>query len=56
MLPLEKKNEFIQHRSDGLSLRKIEALVGISHTTAMNWNRELASEISELKQDKLTEL
>ena len=56
MLPLEKKNEFIQHRSDGLSLRKIEALIGISHTTAMNWNRELASEISELKQDKLTEL
>lgn len=56
MLPLEKKNEFIQHRSDGLSLRKIEELVGISHTTAMNWNRELANEISGLKQDKLTEL
>lgn len=56
MLPLEKKREFIEHRSEGLSLRKIEALVGISHQTACNWDKELASEISTLKQDKLAEL
>lgn len=56
MLPLEKKQDFIKHRSDGLSLRKIEALVGISHQTACNWDKELANEISTLKQDKLAEL
>lgn len=56
MLPIEKKNEFIQHRSEGLSLRKIESLLGISHTTAINWNKELSNEIGKLKQEKLTEL
>lgn len=56
MLPIEKKNEFIQHRSEGLSLRKIESLLGISHTTAMNWNKELSNEIGKLKQEKLAEL
>lgn len=56
MLPIEKRNEFIQHRSEGLSLRKIEALLGISHTTAMNWNKELSNEIGKLKQEKLAEL
>jgi hypothetical protein len=56
MLPLEKKQDFINHRSEGLSLRKIEALVGISHQTACNWDKELANEISTLKQDKLAEL
>ena len=56
MLPLEKKRDFIEHRSEGLSLRKIEKLVGIAHQTAMNWDKELAGEIAQLKQDKLTEL
>ena len=56
MLPLEKRREFVEHRSEGLSLRKIEALVGISHQTACNWDKELANEISTLKQDKLAEL
>lgn len=56
MLPLDKKRDFIQHRSEGLSLRKIEALIGISHQTACNLDKELASEISKLKQEKLTEL
>jgi hypothetical protein len=56
MLPLEKKREFIEHRSEGLSLRKIESLIGIAHQTACNWDKELANEISTLKQDKLTEL
>ena len=56
MLPLEKKREFIEHRSEGLSLRKIESLVNISHQTACNWDKELANEISTLKQDKLAEL
>lgn len=56
MLPIEKKNEFIQHRSEGLSLRKIESLLGISHTTAINWNKELSNEIGKLKQEKLAEL
>lgn len=56
MLPLEKKQDFIEHRSEGLSLRKIEKLIGISHQTAHNWDKELAGEIGKLKQEKLAEL
>ena len=56
MLPLEKKRDFIEHRSEGLSLRKIEKLIGISHQTACNWDKELTNEIGQLRQDKLAEL
>lgn len=56
MLPVEKRKQFVEHRSEGLSLRKIGGLLGISYETARQWEQELKDEIAKLKQVKLDEL
>lgn len=56
MKPQETKTEFIRLRAEGRSYAYIAEQLHISKSTCTEWERELKSQIAELKQDQLTEL
>ena len=56
MKSADKKREFIRLRAEGKSYRAIEQETGISRSTCSEWEKELSSEISALRQESLNEL
>lgn len=52
----EQKREFIRLRAEGLSLRAIEAEVGVSKSTLSEWDKALSAEVSALRAENLEEL
>ncbi len=56
MKPQELKNEFISMRAQGKSYSAIAETLHISKSTCTTWERELKSQIAELKQEQLNEL
>jgi transcriptional regulator with XRE-family HTH domain len=47
MKSAKEKEPFIQLRAEGLSLRKIEAILGISRKTLSSWEPKLDEEIAK---------
>lgn len=56
MKPREQKTEFIRLRAEGRSYSTIAGELHISKSTCTAWERELAGEIAELKQEQLEDL
>ena len=53
---VEIKQQFVEMRAKGWSLRKIASKLKISKTTAANWSQELEAEITSLKAMELEAL
>jgi hypothetical protein len=45
----EIRDRFVEHRARGISLDKVTSLLGISHTTAVDWNRRFKTRIADLR-------
>jgi transposase len=45
----EKRNQFIELRAAGLSFDKIAADIGVTKKTLIDWSREFADDIEDLK-------
>jgi hypothetical protein len=43
------RNRFIEHRARGISLDKVTSLLGISRTTAVEWNRKYKARVADLR-------
>lgn len=56
MKPAELKQEYIRLRAEGKSFSYIAEQLHISKSTCSNWERDLATEIDELKRVELAEL
>lgn len=56
MKPQETKNEFVRLRAEGKSYSQIAEALHISKSTCTEWERELTTQIAELKQEQLNEL
>ncbi len=56
MKPQETKTEFIKLRAEGRSYSYIADKLHISKSTCTEWERELKTQIAELKQEQLNEL
>ena len=56
MKPQETKTEFVKLRAEGRSYSYIADKLHISKSTCTEWERELKSQIAELKQEQLNEL
>ena len=56
MKPQETKTEFIRLRAEGKSYSYIADTLHISKSTCTEWERELKTQIAELKQEQLNEL
>lgn len=56
MKPAELKKEYIRLRAEGKSYSSICEQLHISKSTCTKWERELASQIDELKRAELVEL
>lgn len=56
MKPAELKKEYIQLRAEGKSYSAICEQLHISKSTCTKWERELSSQIDELKRAELAEL
>lgn len=56
MKPQETKAEFIKLRAEGRSYSYIADKLHISKSTCTEWERELKTQIAELKQEQLNEL
>lgn len=50
------KQEFIRLRAEGKSYRRIAEALQVSRATCSLWERELAQQVKECKQEKLEEL
>lgn len=56
MRDAETKNRFIELRASGKSYSEIGKELHIAKATCCTWNKELASEISRLKEEELDEI
>ena len=56
MKPTELKQQYIQLRAEGKSYSFIAEQLHISKSTCTKWERDLASEIDDLKRAELAEL
>ena len=56
MKPQEQRAQFIQLRAEGRSYSYIADALHISKSTCTEWERELKTQIAELKQEELNEL
>lgn len=56
MKPQEIKTEFIRLRAEGRSYTYIADTLHISKSTCTEWERDLKTQIAELKQEQLNEL
>ena len=56
MKPIELKQEYIRLRAEGKSYSYIADQLHISKSTCTKWERDLATEIDELKRAELAEL
>lgn len=56
MKPIKQKTEFVKLRAEGRSYAAIADELHISKSTCTAWERELAAEIAELKQEQLEDL
>jgi len=56
MKPTELKQEYIRLRAEGKSYSYIAGELHISKSTCTKWEKDLASQISDLKRAELTEL
>lgn len=56
MRPQEDKTEFIRLRAEGKSYAAISEELHISKDTCSKWEKELKSEIAELKKEQLNDL
>lgn len=45
----EIRDRFVEHRARGISLDKVTSLLGISRTTAVDWNRRFKTRIADLR-------
>lgn len=52
----EIKSEYVRLRAEGQSYRAIAEQLHISKSTCSSWEKELKGQISQLKQEKLSEL
>jgi transposase len=43
------RNRFIEHRARGISLDKVTSLLGVSRTTAVEWNRKYKARVADLR-------
>ena len=56
MKKTEQKLAYIKLRAEGKSYRAIEAEIGIAKSTCSEWEKELRSDIDELKRESLEEI
>lgn len=56
MKPRELKKEYVRLRAEGNSYSTIAAQLHISKSTCASWERELKTQIDELKREELAEL
>ena len=43
------RNRFVEHRARGISLDKVTSLLGVSRTTAVEWNRKYKARVADLR-------
>lgn len=56
MKPNEMKRQFVEMRAEGKSYDVIAKELNISKSTCCSWERELESQISDLKREEMAEL
>ncbi len=56
MHPTEKKLQFVELRSSGMSYRDIGKKLGVNPKALVDWHGEFKQEIANLKKEKLNEL
>lgn len=52
----ETKEKFVALRAEGMSYERIGAGLGVSKQTLVNWGKQLADQISKLRESRIDEL